>query len=206
MLLVETREAYRQGCNSVSAHVDATHCFQQALLSTLANPVGLRFPMAQSVIKTVISRYKSVLAHGHPWTQVEFATPALDLVWNRVYSLKVGQIFVNTLAGRVPVSFARHGMEKFFDGTGPFGTAHLVHRHDRWFFHVPRTKDVTNGEEIRQVVELDFGINFVVTAYDSPEQTTFFPGRAVKAWRAPFKCPLRPTAPETLGPHEKTVG
>ncbi|MCL4352408.1 MAG: PhoPQ-activated pathogenicity-related family protein, partial [Firmicutes bacterium] len=95
--------------------------------------------MAQSVIKTVIARYKSVLANGHPWA-------------------------------RVQVPFAMRGMERF-------DTAHLVHRRGRWFLHVPMTKDVSEMDlaEIRQGVGLDFGINFLVTAYDSQGQTTFFP-------------------------------
>jgi transposase len=42
-------------------------------------------------------------------------------------------------------------------------------------------------DDIRPVVGLDFGINFWVTAYDSQGRTTFFPGRAVKVWRAHFK-------------------
>ena len=193
-LLQQTVEAYRQGCNWVSGVVDATHCLQQADLHTetyrpLRAQFGLRSQMAQSVIKTVIARYKSVLANGHPWTRVPFTQPALDLVWNRDYSLKAGAFSLNTLAGRVPVPFARQSMEHFFDGTWQFGTAHLVHRHGRWFLHVPMTKDVaeTDLAEIRQVVGLDFGINFLVTAYDSQGQTTFFPGRAVKAQRAHFK-------------------
>ncbi len=150
---------------------------------------GLRSQMAQSVIKTVIARYKSVLAHGHPWTRVQFTKPALDLVWNRDYSLKTGGFSINTLDGRVQVPFARQGMERFFDGTWQFGTAHLVYRHGRWFLHVPMTQEVAEPDwaAIRQVVGLDFGINFLVTAYDSQGKTTFFSGRAVKARRAHFK-------------------
>ena len=98
--------------------VYATHTLQQLVLHThtyrpLRAQLGLRSQMAQSVIKTVIARYKSVLANGHPWTRVQFTTPALDLVWNRDYSLKAGAFSLNTLAGRVQVSFARQGMERF---------------------------------------------------------------------------------------------
>ncbi len=130
-----------------------------------------------------------VMAKGHPWTHVQFTKPALDLVWNRDYSLKAGGFSLNTPAGRVPVPFARQGMARFFDGTWRFGTAHLVHRHGRWFLHVPMTQEMaeTDWAEIRQVVGLDFGINFLVTAYDSQGQTPFFPGRAVKARRAHFQ-------------------
>ncbi|WP_430626526.1 transposase [Sulfobacillus thermotolerans] len=193
-LLQQTVEAYRQGCHGVSGVVDTTHCLQQADLHTetyrpLWAPFGLRSQMAQSVIKTVMARYNSVLAHGHPWTRVPFTKPAFDLVCNRDDSLKAGAFSLNTLAGRVPIPFARQGMERVFDGTWQCGTAPLVHRHGRWFLPVPMTKDVaeTDWAEIRQVVGLDFGINVLVTAYDSQGQTTFFPGRAVKVRRDHFK-------------------
>ena len=182
-------EAYRQGCNYVSGLVCDTHNLQQATLHTqtdrpLRTQGGLRSQMAQSVIKTVIARYKSVLANGHPWSRVQFSKPALDLVWNRDDSLKAGEFSLNTLAGRVHVPFASQGMERFFDKTWHFGTAHVVHRHGRWFLYVPVTKDVSETDlaEIRQVVGLDFGINFLVTAYDSQGRTTSF-SRAVPSKR-----------------------
>jgi len=69
MLLQQTMDAYREGCNWVSRVVETTHCLQQAVLHTetyrpLRSQFGLRFQMAQSVIKTVIARYKSVLANA----------------------------------------------------------------------------------------------------------------------------------------------
>ncbi len=110
-------------------------------------------------------------------------------IWDRDQSLKACGFSLNTLAGRVLVPFALRGMERFFDGTGQFGTAHLVHRHERWCLHVPMTQEMpeTDWGEIRQVVGLVFGINFLVTAYDSQGRTTFVRGRAVKARRAHFK-------------------
>lgn len=41
--------------------------------------------------------------------------------------------------------------------------------------------------DLRQVVGLDLGMNFLVTTYDSPGHTTFFPGRTANARRAHFK-------------------
>lgn len=185
-LFAETLEVCHQGCNGVSAIVDATHCVHQATLHTgshrpLRTQFGLHSQMAQSVIKTVIARYKGVLAHVNPWTRVQFAAPALDSLRKRDYYLKVGQLSVNTPGGCVPVSFALRGMEQFFDDAWQFCTVHLVHRHSRWFLHEPMTKDVigTDWAKIRQALGLDFRTNFPVTAYDSQGQTTFFPGRAV---------------------------
>ena len=179
-LLQQTVEAYCQGCHAISEVVDTTHGLQQAVLQReiyrlLRTQFGLRSQMAQSVIKTVIARYKSVLANGQPWTRVQLTKSALDLVWNRDYSVKARGFSVTTLEGRVQVPFAMQGTARFFDGTGRFGTVHLVHRHGHWFLHEPMTKDVSGLDlaEIRQVVGLDFGINFLVTTYDSRGRRPF---------------------------------
>jgi len=115
--------------------------------------------------------------------------------------LQAGAFSLNTLAGRVPVPFARQGMERFFDGTWQWGTAQLVPRQGRWCRHVPMTNDVaaTDWAAMRPGVGLAFGLNFLVTAYDSQGQTTFFSGRAVNAPRAPFKI-RRPTLPRRQTP------
>ncbi len=120
--LRQTVEAYRQGCHAVSEVVDTPHGLRQAVLHKetsrlLRAQCGLRSQMAQSVIKTVIARYKSVLANGHPWTRVRFPQPALDLVWHRDDSLKAEWFFLNTLAGGVRIPFALQGMERLFDDT-----------------------------------------------------------------------------------------
>ena len=43
--------------------------------------------MAQSVMKTVIARYKSAKSNGHEWSLIDFKLAEYDLVWNRDYSL-----------------------------------------------------------------------------------------------------------------------
>jgi len=84
-LLQQAVDAYRRGCNDVSRRVYDTHNLQQAALHNeayrpLRTQFRLRWQMAQSVIKTVIARHKSVRANGHPWTRVQFTQPAFDRV------------------------------------------------------------------------------------------------------------------------------
>lgn len=51
------------------------------------------------------------------------------------------------------------------------------------------TKEIQEASEhtMKQVVGIDFGINFVATAYDSKGETTFFNGKAIKHKRATYK-------------------
>jgi putative transposase len=81
------------------------------------------------------------------------------------------------------------GMEHFFDGTWRFGTAKLVLKKGKYFLHIPMTKtfEDANLNQIRNVVGVDLGVNFIATAYDSKGITTFFRGRWMKDKRAHFQ-------------------
>jgi IS605 OrfB family transposase len=192
--LQNTVDAYRNACNFVSNIVFATKNLKQASLHKVTYQelrliYGLRSQMAQSVLKTVIAKYKTSQRNGHDWTLVTFKKPQYDLVWNRDYSLTQGVFSVNTLEGRIKVPFETKGMEQYFDGSWSFGTAKLVYKHGKWFLHVPMSKHFKQADEhhIKQVVGVDLGLNFIATAYDSQGKTWFFHGRPIKAKRAHYK-------------------
>ena len=109
-LLLETMRAYVAGCNHVSAYIYRTHDLSQAsinkaLYQELRINFGLRSQMAQSVMKTVIARCKTILTNQEEWIQPVFKHPDYDLVWNRDYSLASDLFSVNTLVGRIKVLF-----------------------------------------------------------------------------------------------------
>ena len=65
-LLDNTMSAYRDACNYVSNYIFRTHDLKQfslnkVLYSDLRERFGLKSQMAQSVFKTVIARYKTIL-------------------------------------------------------------------------------------------------------------------------------------------------
>ncbi len=193
-LLQETLNAYKKACNFVSTVVFDTKNLSQASLhkvtyQALRSDYAMRSQMAQSVMKTVIARYRSTISNGHNWTRIKFQKPEYDLVWNRDYSLTAGLFSVNTLDGRIKVLFEIEAMEQYFDGTWFFGTAKLVNKYGKFFLHIPMTKEVKEAElaDIRQVVGVDMGVNFLATTYDSQGKTTFFNGRDIKHKRAKYK-------------------
>ena len=86
VLLDETMSVYRDACNYVSDYVFQTHDLKQfslnkALYSTLREKFGLKSQMAQSVLKTVIARYKTILENQKEWIQPGFKKPQYDLVF-----------------------------------------------------------------------------------------------------------------------------
>ncbi|MGF0136179.1 hypothetical protein ACQRC2_13135 [Catenibacterium mitsuokai] len=94
--------------------------------------------MAQSVLKTVIARYKTILENQNEWIKSSFKKPQYDLVWNRDYSLTQNRFSINTLNGRVKLSYFSDGMSKYFDHTiYKFGTARLVSKHGKYYLHIP---------------------------------------------------------------------
>lgn len=194
VLLDETMSVYSDACNYVSGYVFHTHDLKQfslnkVLYSTLREMFGLKSQMAQSVFKTVIARYKTILENQKEWIQPSFKKPQYDLVWNRDYSLTQNYFSVNTLNGRVKLPYFAEGMSKYFDhDIYKFGTAKLVNKHGRYFLHIPVTYDVeeSNISDIRNVVGIDRGINFVVATYDSKHKSGFVSGKAIKQKRAHY--------------------
>ena len=194
VLLDETMSVYSDACNYVSNYVFRTHDLKQfslnkVLYSTLRERFGLKSQMAQSVFKTVIARYKTILENQKEWIQPNLKKPQYDLVWNRDYSLTQNCFSVNTLNGRVKLPYFTKGMSKYFDHTiYKFGTAKLVNKHGKYFLHIPVTYDVeeSNISDICNVVGIDRGINFDVATYDSEHKSGFVSGKSIKQKRAHY--------------------
>lgn len=194
VLLDETMSVYRDACNYVSDYVFQTHDLKQfslnkVLYSTLREKFGLKSQMAQSVLKTVIARYKTILENQNEWIQPTFKKPQYDLVWNRDYSLTQNCFSVNTLNGRVKLPYFAEGMSKYFDHTiYKFGTAKLTNKHGKYYLHISVTYYVeeSNISDICNVVGIDRGINFVVATYDSKHKSGFVSGKTIKQKRASY--------------------
>lgn len=194
VLLNKTMSVYCDACNYVSDYVFRTHDLKQfslnkILYSALREKFSLKSQMAQSVFKTVIARYKSILENQNEWIKPSFKKPQYDLVWNRDYSLTQNCFSVNTLNGRVKLPYFAEGMSKYFNHSiYRFGTAKLVNKRGKYYLHIPVTYEVeeSNISDICNVVGIDRGINFVVTTYDSKHKSGFVSGKAIKQKRANY--------------------
>ena len=195
ILLNDTLEAYRKACNYVSNYVFKTHDLKQPSLNkhlyhSLREKFGLKSQMTQSVFKTVIAKYKTILETQNEWIKAVFRKPQYDLVWNRDYSLNNDRFSVNTLSGRLKLPYCSKGMEKYFDSEKySFGTAKLVYKHSKYFLHIPVTYEVPESElnDVCNVVGIDRGINFIIATYDSKHKSGFVSGKQIKHKRAQYK-------------------
>lgn len=194
VLLNKTMSAYRNACNYVSNYVFQTHDLNQfslhkALYHTLREKYGLKSQMAQSVVKTVIAKYRTILKNQKKWIRPAFKKPQYELVWNRDYSLTQNCFSVSTLNGRIKLPYFTEGMSKYFDHTiYKFGTANLINKHGKYYLHIPVTYNIeeSNLSDICNVVGIDRGINFIVATYDSQHKAGFVSGKAIKQKRANY--------------------
>ena len=192
---LSTVQAYTKACGYVSHYIYETHNLKQLSLHkelyfSLRDLFFLRSQQAQSVIRTVIARYRASLSSKQPWTEIKFKQGEYDLVWNKDYSLRDVVFSVNTLTGRRKVGFYDNDyISQFFDGTWIFGTAKLICRHKKWYLHVPISKEIDTLQDcdVCNVTGIDLGVNFLATAYNSEGKTVFYSGKAVKAKRAHYK-------------------
>lgn len=192
----DTMKVYSNACNYVSDYIYKTHnlsrySVQKDTYTQMRETYGLRSQMAVSCVRTVIAKYKTILENQKEWIKPVFRSPQLDLVWNRDYSLnlKTNMFSVNTLRGRIKVSFYKNGFEQYFSDSCKFGTARLVHKHGKFFLHIPVTYEISElkEQEISNVVGIDRGIRFLAAAYDSRGKTVFYSGSTVRQRRAHYK-------------------
>ena len=195
-VLCDTMKAYSDACNYVSEYIYKTHnlsrySVQEDTYYQVREIYGLRSQMAVSCVRTVIAKYKTILENQKEWIKPVFVLPQLDLVWNRDYSLnKNNNVFsVNTLSGRIKVSFYKNGFEQYFSNNCKFGTAKLVNKHGMFFLHIPVTYEISelNKAEVSNVVGIDRGIRFLAATYDSKGRSVFYAGNVVKQKRAHYK-------------------
>ena len=212
--MIDSQEAFRQSCNFVSEYMFNnnfpmnTTTLVKLLYHDLREKFGLKSQMAQSCVRTVIARYRTVQTqlrkqrvwdgykkdnHGNPvknyvrkdldflWKPIEFKRPQLDLVRNRDYSHKSDNMMsLNTIYGRVAVQAIFNGFEQYFDGTWTFGTANVLKSGNHWYLHIAVTKEIEKPKfKPKHVAGIDRGLRQLLTIYDEQGRTTFVNGKQI---------------------------
>lgn len=220
--MIESQEAFRQGCNFVSEYMFNngfpmnTLGLIKILYNDLREQFGLKSQMAQSCVRTVVARYRSLQTqlskeyvwygykkdnHGREvknyvpktleylWYPIDFKRPQIDLVRNRDYSHKDdGTMTLNTIHGRVIVTPTFKGFEQYFDGTWALGAAKVLKSGKHWYLHIAVTRQVEQSEfKSFHVVGIDRGLRQLLTIYDEKGRTTFVNGNQILQKRRYYK-------------------
>ena len=215
----QTTERYRQACNFVSQYIfdnefDLAYLsLNRALYAEIRSQFGLKSQMAQSVIKTVIARYKTAKQKLFQkpywykdensdwqrifrtldwlWKPIFFKRPQVDLVRDRDYSFVGGgkTLSISTLGKRTKCSFFGEHFAAYLDGSYDLGTAKLVELNEFWYLHIPITKVVEDfqKENTKHVVGIDRGLRFVTVSYDEQGKTEFVSGKKIATKRRKFQ-------------------
>lgn len=219
-LFRETQSVFTEACNFVSNYVFkndfelSQRKLHDVLYRILRSQFNLQSQMAQSVIKTVIARYKSVntnmkqkpyqfrdnntgikhrVKRDMYWLKqpIQFNSKVAVLVRNRNYSLlKTGEYSIATQQGRVKVACDKSNLDylrQFNDYK--LGEAELLERRGKWYLHISASKEVetVDTNEIKHVVGIDRGLRYLITAYDEKGKTLFINGQDVIKKRRHFK-------------------
>ena len=189
---------------------------EKQLYTDIRHTTALKSQMTLSALKTVIARYKTVREqlHQNPykyqdekgrWQDIErtlewlrnpihFRRPQADLVRDRDYSfVKKGTMFsINTLDKRIRVTFdVPECFDEYFikDNGWSFGTAKLVSVNNKWYLHIPVSKDIPDTEALDKpshIVGIDRGLRFLMTTYDETGKTSFVSGEEILKKRESF--------------------
>lgn len=214
-----TSKKYKDGCNFVSRFIfDNNFLMHQVKLNNavyhdLRKNFNLKSQMAQSVIRTVIARYRTTRQQlqskpfkykdlDGKWKQtrrtlewmhkpIYFKRNQLDLVANRdwSYSRDNGTLSLNTTSGRIKVKPIVVGFEQYFDGSWKYGTAKVLKIKNDWFLHLAVTKEMPafNNDVVKHVVGIDRGLRVLAATYDECGNANFFDGKKVMARRNNYK-------------------
>lgn len=190
--VLETCSLYREACNEVSKYVfesgsTDTQAVIHALYHDLRSKYGLKSQMAQSAVRTVMSKYKSVESSGQKRRRVKFKAMTCDLVRGRDWSFSRGLLSMNTVKGRIRVSYESKGAGSYLLSSDyKYGTATVMLKGDgRVFLLIPVTIAVACPDKTSDVVGIDRGIRQIAVSYDG-KQTRIYSGRKVKNRRAHF--------------------
>ena len=177
--LLLSLEQYRKACNAVSEYIfDHNFVMRQtklnkAIYHQLRDQFGLKSQMAQSAIRNVVGKSRTVktqlaqrpyrfdtgkkdqngkaIWNSVPktldwlWRPVKFNRPQLDLQRDRDWTVKKDHVFsLNTIKGRIRVPFVCQGFDQYLDGTWQFGLAKVLHVGKKWYMHISATKTLSN--------------------------------------------------------------
>jgi putative transposase len=191
-LLLDTLHANRKALNFASqaafGHnlLSKFKALQTLVYTDLRDQFGLKSQMACNVCTVVAGTYASMKSNGES-TLAVYKAPKMQYSYGRDYSFtKDNQVSIGTLQGRIKVPFLAKGVNTYFDGSWEYGTATLVHKKGKFYLHLAVKKEVDPPSTTRNVVGVDLGMRFLVTAIDSKNQHLFVNGKPIKEIKAKF--------------------
>lgn len=189
-LLIETMTQTKKALNYVS-----DVCFEKGIITnskklqkltydTVRADLGLKSQMACNVCNTVSGNYATEVTNK-TFNRVVYKKPKLVYSYNRDFTFtKDNLISIGTLKNRVKMPYACQGVDHFFQDGWEFATSELKYKKGKFFLHINVKKEVEDIQSPYQnVVGVDLGMRFLITAVDSHDKHLFVSGKQVKQIR-----------------------
>ena len=190
--LIETMSVTRDGLNFASKvaydnnKLSSMKKLQGLVYKELRETYNLKSQMACNVCSVVAGTYASMKSNKED-TLAIYKKPKLQYSYNRDYSfLQDGTVSVGTIGKRIKLNYITKGLEHYFDGSYEFATATLVYKKDKFYLHIACKKEVEVSESINNVVGVDLGMRFLISAIDSKDKHLFINGSDIIRRKAKF--------------------
>lgn len=190
--LIETLKSIKLALNYTSKAaydnnlLSAFKKLQTLVYTDLREQFNLKSQMACNVCSVVAGTYASMKSNGEK-TLAIYNKPKFQYSYNRDYSFtKDNFVSVGTLNKRIKVPFITKGLEHYFDGTWEFGTATLVYKKGKFYLHIAVKKEIETNTKINNVVGVDLGMRFLITAINSKDNHLFINGKQIKQVKAKY--------------------
>lgn len=178
---------------------------QKEIYYELRNLYPLNAHLIISAIKTAAARYKATkkqlsqnpyrykdnngkwqkIRRTLEWLEkpIQFRKPQCDLIKDYDYRfLQDGSLSLTTLKGRIKVLFQTPpDWQEYLDNGWKLGTAKLISTNKAWYLCVPikRPSPEIKNKNIRRIVGIDRGLNFIAVIADSEGNSYFISGRNI---------------------------
>ncbi|MGL4847542.1 MAG: RNA-guided endonuclease InsQ/TnpB family protein [Clostridium sp.] len=159
---------------------------QNIVYKELREIYNLKSQMACNVCSVVAGTYASMKANKEN-TLALYKKSKLQYSYNRDYSfLSNGLISIGTVNKRIKLPYTTKGLEHYFDGSFKFGTGTLVYKKGKFFLHISVKKEIQEPNNISNIVGVDLGMRFLLTATDSNNNHLFINGKQIISKKAKF--------------------
>lgn len=209
-------EQYRKACNFISEeYFNSNFTLTRRELHDkyyylIREKFGLKAQQAESVIRTVLAKYKSVETQmsnnpcriydkynnevfyyyktlEHLQKLVSFKSLQSDLVYNKDFRLNKNGLVITTLDKLVSVKYDISYFEKYLTEEWKIGTAKLVYKpyNKSWYLHISVTKEIEEleNDKIYNIVGIDLGVINTAVTYDNEGKSLFFNGKKNREMR-----------------------
>ncbi|MDR1247601.1 MAG: transposase, partial [Clostridiales Family XIII bacterium] len=191
--LLAFQSAYTAACNDASRYIYAKGMpiratgLQHKLYRKTKRKHNLPSTATCNVFRIVASKYASARSNGHEFALCEFKRGESAFTRDKDYSLSKGKLSIATLQGRTLVDYDTKALAQYISNEWKLGTARLVFRNGKTYFHIAVTQAFAEPElSESKVVGCDAGMRFLMTTYDG-KNTKFYSGAQVKQKRAKYK-------------------